>query len=1102
MSDHPDRQLIEAAIAAQERLRTTLGDTIADATIAALRARLDTADPSVEHERRLVTVLFMDVVDSTRIFRDVDPEETMTIMDASLQTLAEPVQAYGGRVTRFMGDGFLAVFGLRRTRENDAEMAVRAGLGILASTRSVATDIAHRHHITGFDVRVGINTGLVVTGGVTEAEDTIMGSTVNLASRIESAAPRGSVLVSQSTYRQIRGRFDTEPAGTIDAKGFPEPIPVHLVTSERSGTEATRGIDDIDVEMIGRREELDTLLRTFEEVVDTGHGRIVTIVGEAGIGKSRLLTEFESHLPTDPQVATFRARGSLENTDVPHSLLRDLLERCFGIRSDDSAAAVRDKLATGFGAYLVEGTDHGAKIETVARFLGYNLGSPQPSDEVSSSPQQLRDRSVALLIEFFRAAGASSPVLILLDDVQWADDSSLTVLREVIEELDDRPVLTLALTRPVLWDTHAEWEQLPGHLPIAIEPLSRQQSELLIDAILSKIDDCPPELRARLLEHAEGNPYYLEELVMMCIDDGVIITDGPVWSVRRDRLAALRVPSTLTGVIRARLEGLPSREHTVLQQASVVGRVFWDEAVARIAGSSSTGTIATELHALAGRQMIEPRAQSTFSHASEYTFSHSLVRDTTYEEVLLSTRRDYHGIIADWLITASGDREGEFVGLIAGHLEKAGRAAEALDYLARAADAAWSSYAITTAADFYDRALALTRPDDLDRRYRLLLGRVKTSALQGDRDEQRRRLDELEQVAAGIGDPTKQALVDIERSYLHFYTGDYQDALAVARRAADHAAVAEDDALQSRSQTALAWASFYLEDWQTARTHGEQALTFADEGAHSEATAQNLLGMIALTTGELSEARTRLSRALHIAREGNDRDAATIYLNNLAVVLTMVGNYPDAFEHFSAVLHSAEDNGDRSAESSANVNLAWVASATGAWETARDHAQRGVSMKRRQEHREGEAEGLLWLGHALVGLGHLDEASSAYEASSAIRRELDQTALALAAEAGLARVALACGDLADATRRAERILDHLDHGESLDGTWEPLRIHLTVFETLRAVGDDRSTRVLQRAHRLLDEASGRIADPDDRRSYVEAIPWHRRLEKLAASLSD
>jgi class 3 adenylate cyclase/tetratricopeptide (TPR) repeat protein len=1109
MTDPPVQAQLEAAIEAQEQLRGTLGDDIVDATVGALRAQLAALerDQPVQHERRLVTVLFLDVVDSTRILRGTDPEETMAIMDTALQRLAGPVSTRGGRVTRFMGDGFLAVFGLRRTLENDAVMAVRAALDILESAREVADAVARSHNIGGFQVRIGINTGLVVTGGVTEAEDTVMGSAVNLASRIESAAPPGGILVSQATFRQVRGRFSLEPAGTIDAKGFADPVPVHLVIGEKSDSMEVAirgGLDGVHTELIGRSDELAMLIETFNHVAKTGRGHTVTIVGDAGIGKSRLLSEFEARLADSSPVATFHARASLDGSTVPYSMLRDLMERCFGIRSDDPVPVVQEKLAVGLGARLASGPAQAAKIHIVGRFLGYDMVGPDAPAGIPDAPQALHDRATVHLIEFFRAAAATSPVLLLLDDLHWADSGSLTVLEELIEELAYRPVLVVALSRPILHDTHLAWEDLPNHRLLQLSPLAENDSETLIDAMLSRIEVCPPELRSMLLEQAGGNPYYLEELVSMCIDDGVIVVAGSQWTVRPDHLATLRLPATLTGVIQARLDGLPAPERTLLQQASVVGRVFWDEVVAQLAGIAEADAIGPQLRALQTRQMIRSRSPSAFAHAAEFAFTHTLLRDATYEAVLLETRRKYHGMVADWLIKRTPGREQELVGLIAGHLEKAGRGTEALDYLTRAAIAAWDSYAVAAAADFYERALALTAEDDLSRRYELLLGRAKAWALQGDRDAQRKTLGELEAVVDEIGEPGKQALVAVERTFLHFYTSDYRAALSAAREAASFAAETDDVALQSRTQASLAWAYVYLENLSAARLAGTKAFDLAVTAgvSHREASAENLLGMLAVAEGDLSEARTRLDRAVAIARFEGDRDAVSTYLNNLAVALTMLGDYQSAHSYFTENLDIAEGAGDRIATSTARVNLAWVSAARGDWQSARNHAEHGIRMKRRQEHVEAEAEALLWLGHALTGLGVLEDASAAYQESLAIRRRLGQTALGLGAEAGLTRVALSEGDTAKAMGHAEVILDHLDRGGTLEGTWEPLRIHLAVADALRTARDPRFRRVLRRAHDLLLHGAEKIPDPDDRMLFLEAVPWHRTILELEQAWRD
>lgn len=1093
MTDEERRGLVEAAIVGQESLRGALGDDIVDITIEALHRTLHDLDPrrEVERERRLVTVLFVDVVESTRIFSGVDPEETMAILDGALQTLAEPVRSHGGRVTRFMGDGFLAVFGLGRTRENDAEMAVRAALEVIEVSASIATAIERTHAIPDVAVRVGINTGLVVAGGTTEAEDTVMGSAVNLAARIEAAAPPGGILVSQSTYRQVRGRFVLEPAGTIEAKGFSEPVPVHLVTGVSVDGGASGERDTFDTDLVGRSEPLSALRVLLDEVVADGTGRFVTVVGEAGIGKSRLVAEFVEGIRTP--VTTLGARGALEASDTPHALLRDLVGRCFGIRPADTPIEARRKLADGFGGVSPGGPVGDEVVEAVSRFVGYGPGDREP-EEGTGRAERMRARSLHHLVEYFAALAADRPLVLVLEDMQWADPGSISALVDLLTSLAHRPVLGVALARREFLDRHGSWGDLRRHRTIELSPLDGDDAARLLDSLLAPVEDLPRDLRARLLEHGGGNPYYLEELVMMCIDEGIIVTDEPRWYVRGDRLAALRVPNTLTGVIRARLDSLDDTERAVLERASVVGRVFWDDAVARLGGSRSD--VEDALPSLVARGMLHRRETTAFPNTVEYAFATNPLRDATYDAVLLGTRRRYHGIVADWIVEMSGDRSDEIAGLIGTHLELAGRGGEALEHLARAARFALGSYSVTAAAELYDRALALATEGDLEQRYELLLGRARVAALQGDRDDQRRLLAELDGVAATIGDASKQALIAIERTFLRFYLGDYAASIESGWLAVGRADTTDDPALRSRAHTTLGWAFFYLGDRESARSHAQQGLELAAGAAPGEATAENLLGLVALDAHEFSEARRRLDRAVQLAIGIGDRDGALTYRNNALIVLTLLGHYREATEQWSEILEEAIESGDRVGESSTHVNLAWVGAAVGDWDAARRHAELGVAMKRRQEHPEAEAEGLLWLGHALVGLGSLAEAAAAYEASAALRAELGQVELGLGVRAGQARLELALGEVANAMGHADAILDHLDRGRSLEGTWEPFRIHLSAIDALRAAGDPRAGAALERAHRLLLESADKISDEADRQSYLRSVPWHRRIVEL------
>ena len=304
-----ERQKLEEAIAHLEAQRATLGEVVVEAALTPLRqklAEIEARGDFPEQQRKQVTILFSDIAGSTKIVSHLDPEEARDLFDAALRRLAEPIARHGGHVTRFMGDGFKAVFGSPQAREDDPERAVRAALGILEVARQLADELRATRNVQDFQVRVGVNTGLAALGGVTEAEDTLMGSPVNLAARLESAAPPGGTLISHDTYRHVRGVFDVQPLPPITAKGFEQPVPVYQVmrAKPRSFRTHPRGVEGVETRLVGRESELKLLQEARILAVDEGEGQVVTITGEAGVGKSRLLYEFENWLELQP----FRVR--------------------------------------------------------------------------------------------------------------------------------------------------------------------------------------------------------------------------------------------------------------------------------------------------------------------------------------------------------------------------------------------------------------------------------------------------------------------------------------------------------------------------------------------------------------------------------------------------------------------------------------------------------------------------------------------------------------------------------------------------------------------------------------------------------------------------
>jgi class 3 adenylate cyclase/tetratricopeptide (TPR) repeat protein len=708
-------QRLEKAIAELEAQRGVLSEEVINASIAALRKQLTDLGPP-EQQRKLVTILYADIVGSTNIVKHLDPEVALEIMDGSLKRLAIPVEEHGGHVARFTGDGFKAVFGMPKAHENDPEMAIRAGLVILEAAQELGGELEEERSIHDFQVRVGINTGLAALGGMTEAEDTVMGSTVNLTKRVESAAPPGGLLITHNTYRHVRGNFTVREHQPIEAKGFDEPVQVYrvLAVKPRAFRVQTRGVEGVETRMVGRKAELNALQEIYRNAIEGAQIQVVTVVGEAGVGKSRLLYEFDNWIELLPdEVCFFQGRGRQETQYLPYALLKDVFTFRFQIQESDSTREVRKKLESGFGEIFGIGDEGQMRTHITGQLLGIDFSESQHVIGILDDPQQIRDRALMYMAEYFQGMSERLPVVIFLEDIHWADDSSLDMVNRLVRRLKNQRLLFVCLARYRLFDRYQDWgEELPQHTQIELTPLSQEDSHELVLEILKLAEQVPVDLRELIVSNAEGNPFYVEELIKMLIEDGIITTGEEIWGFKTDNLDEIIVPATLTSVLQARLDSLPSAERKTLQQASVVGRTFWDRIVECIHASDSAEAdyegVSNALSALQNREMIYRQMISVFDDAKEYLFKHAVLREVTYESVLLRLRRIYHGLVAEWLIEHSGDRTSEYSGLIADHLELAGKDTQAAIYLYQAGAQALRSFANKEAENYFRRSLKIT----------------------------------------------------------------------------------------------------------------------------------------------------------------------------------------------------------------------------------------------------------------------------------------------------------------------------------------------------------------------------------------------------------
>lgn len=1137
-----NRQQLEQAIAVQESLRGAIDDAVIDATIAALRAQLaalESSSPAAAESRRAqATILFLDLAGHTELIQGWDAEEIMEIIDRALERLAEPINRHGGRIVRYQGDGFKAVFGLPTAQEHDPDHAVLAGLDILATAAAIAAELEAKRGLTGFQARIGIDTGPVLIGGGTEGEDAVTGLPVNLAARLESAAEPGTILISHHTYRHIRGVFDFQPLPPISAKGFAEPVAVYRVLRRKARSFRTRrrGVEGVETRMIGREAELAGLQELFQKVIEHGEHQSALVVGEAGLGKSRLLYEFENWVDLQPvDVQLYRGRAWLETQNLPYGLMRNVFVFRCGIHDDDPADVVRDKLVAAFQSIMGRDEEATRKAHLVGHLLGYDFSAGPYVKAFSGDARQLRSQAMFYLTEFFKTVAERGPVLFLFEDLHWADDSSLDAIAALVAAEAVRPALIVSATRPGLFERRPGWlDDRPEHRRIDLPALGAAASDELVDEILQKADLIPDRLRELLISRAEGNPYYVEELVKMLIDEGVIVAGEEMWRVAPERMDAVHVPATLTGVLQARLESLPPGERDTLQRASVVGRLFWDDAVEFVGQEPGEGTFDEVAPALQRRELVYRREESAFEGTHEYVFKHALLRDVTYESVLRRLRRAYHRRAADWIIRMGGDRVDEYADQIAGHLAAAGETGQEMEWQIRAGRQAAARYATVEAIRAFSRALDLLPDEEPLRRFDLLLRREQLYNVRAEREAQAAELDELEQLASRAGGAAERAEVALRRASYYLAIGDFQATLAATEAAALEGH--DDPGRRARAQFYRGVAVRYLGDYDEARARLQEGLALAraaeakdieieilralgvtadeqgdDTAQHlyfeealrlaqdlgdrwSERRALNSLGILEQNKGAYEAARVYLDRSLAIARSIGDRTGETTVLGNLGVQANQLGQYVEAQALFEESLQIARDTNDSVGVNITLLNLGFIVAMNGDVEralTLYDEARQYVIAM-------GDKP---LLGYVENGAGRiLLEAGRPAEAIALLRRALDirqalaQPHLAAESRALLAEALAATGDPAAGLSAIDDVLSFLET-DTMESAEDTLRCLLAAYRVLSVAGDDRAEAVLRRAHEELLANAGQL-DEASCRSYLENVPWNRALIAL------
>ncbi|HEX9991309.1 MAG TPA: adenylate/guanylate cyclase domain-containing protein [Acidimicrobiales bacterium] len=976
---------LDHAIAALEAQRGVLGDAVVDTALQPLlERRAEELARSAGEQRKLVTVLFSDLMGFTSMSEAMDAEDVRAALDVYFARWREAIEARGGVVEKYIGDAVMAVFGLHRAEEDDAERAIRAALAMRDELDGVNAVLGPEYGIE-LAMRVGIDTGDVVVSTLDDRRGqdfVVVGDIVNRASRIQSAAPRNGVLISHDTYRHVRGVFRLERVEPLRLKGVRDPVGAFLVVGARTRTfrVGSRGVEGLETRTVGRDLELRRLQDLFWEALEDRRWRLVTAVGEAGVGKSRLLYDFENWVDVLPEAARyFTGRAVPATRNHPNGLLRDVLAFRFEIQDSDPPDTVWSKLERGLAE--VFGTDVAGRAQSrlVARWLGFEIGDTVAGDEERDA-EGVRDRAAAHLAEYFRSLAEQTPVVMLLEDLHWAEDTSLDWLDRLAPAVADRPMLVVATARPSLFEHRPHWgEGLEYHTRLHLEPLTRRESRHLLAEILQRAEHVPDELEELVVTAAEGNPFYIEELVKWLVEEGVIDTGGPAWVVHEDRLREVRVPPTLKGVLQARLDALATEERVLLQRAAVIGRVFWDDAVEHLAEARPAvaveGSPQDVLDRLRRREVIYQRERSSFERTSEFVFKHALLRDVTYDSVLRAQRRAYHAAAARWLedVTERRRRADEYAAAIAEHYEQAGEDGLAARWYVRAGSQAARRYANGEAARLLDRAVELAPEDDPALRFDALHAREGVLDRIGERAAQQRDVDEMIALAPRL-DPGRQARLLVARSKLAFFHSAYDQQSELAGQAVELAR--RSGSLELEGLAHLWWGKglTWQGDHEQARRRLEDALERTRAAGDALRTGETLryLAIVAGNVSEFRKALDLLEQARDVHRGVEDLHGEMQTVAQMATAFYNMGDFASARRCLEQALPVFRLMGYRYADALATSNLAIIAFGQGHFGEAQRLLEESVRLSEDLADREGLATSLEMLGDLARSIGDLD----------------------------------------------------------------------------------------------------------------------------------
>jgi class 3 adenylate cyclase/tetratricopeptide (TPR) repeat protein len=965
-------------------------------------------------ERRQATVLFADLSGYTAAAERMDPEAVKALVDRTLRRLGEEIERFGGTIDKFIGDNVMGVFGAPVSHEDDPERGVRAGLAMQGAMEEINREISDRYGVN-FSLRVGLNSGEVMAGAVGDRY-TVMGDVVNVAARLQAAGRPSSVTVGESTHRATRDAVSFERLEPLTLKGKEEPVPAWEALEVLSGP--GRGVvRRSKTPLIGRSEEASLLASLVERIEREGSPYLVTVIGQAGVGKSRLLRELMDTIDGYEHPPTVRRGQCAPYAGISYLALVEVLREEFELIDTDTPEAAWGKLRAGVQT-LMEELDEPESGERNAALLAIPLGIDPPEELAPSDddPQRMREALFSAARATIEAITHRRPLVLAIDDIHWADEGMLDLIDHLARWVRG-PLLLVCLARDELLERRPGWGGgRKNATSISLEPLTAEETRELVAALMPSAENGGAEVVPQVAERSGGNPLFAEEMVNRLVEE--------------DTVEMATLPGTVQSLLAARLDSLDRHERRLLLQASVVGQTFWDGSLAGAAAEEELDLSAT-LNALEQKDLVVSNSRSRLSGQREYAFKHVLIRDVAYGMLPKAVRCRKHVEVGEFIRERAGDRIDAFVGLVAEHYTRAAALgadggleadeltelrAEALQLLESAGDAAAALYSNGEAFERYSAALEISDEIDPADRARigekqgdvaLRLGRVDAAVAVWERSlEFHRQQEDLARVAdlhrkigAGLwhkgerrasidnyqrgidllkdGDPCIE-LVRLyeEAASLYMHTGDNMLAIYASEKALRLAERLDEARAASRAHGIFGRVFGRIGDSEKARENLERSVALARESDRGEAVRALLtLGYhLEVSEADYEGAAEAYREALELAQEVGDLPSQVELHASLGQLAIHRADWEEVEAETEASASLAEREGLHGKLCFPYVMRGALAWRSGDWETAAKHCRRAHELSEQVGRSEVAFEALFWLAAALREAGDLSAA--------------------------------------------------------------------------------------------------------------------------------